>query len=209
MMLAKQIQPFLKNLKGAIHVGANIGEERFWYKTCGFTKVLWFEPNKDIFPILKKNIKDFPNQVAFNIGIHDHLRKAMLHIANNRGQSSSLLDLGLHAQYHPDVKYIGDQEIKLTRLDYFLEDFDYVVADYNFLNVDVQGTELNVLLSMGDLLSNLDYIYLEVNTQEVYKDCALLSEIDDYLSMFSFIRIKIKMTKAYWGDAFYIKERSL
>jgi len=208
-MLAKQIQPFLKNLKGAIHVGANIGEERFWYKTCGFTKVLWFEPNKDLFPVLKKNIKKFSNQIAFNIGIHDHLRKAKLHIANNRGQSSSLLDLGLHAQYHPDIKYIGDQEIKLTRLDYFLEDTEDVVENYNFLNMDVQGTELNVLMSMGDQLDKLSYIYLEVNTQEVYKGCSLLPQVDDYLAMFNFIRIMTKMTKAYWGDAFYIKEGSL
>jgi len=206
MMLAEKIRPFLKNLKGAIHVGANIGEERSWYNYNGFTKVLWFEPNRDIFLELKKNLKQVPNQKAVNIGIHDYLRKANLHIANNRGQSSSLLDLGLHAQYHPDVKYIEDQEIKLIRLDDFLKDGDEDVKDYNFLNIDVQGTELNVLLSMGDLLKKMNYVYVEVNIQEVYKDCALLPEIDNYLSTFNFVRIMTKMTKAYWGDAFYIKD---
>jgi FkbM family methyltransferase len=209
MILAQQILPFLKNLKGAIHVGANIGEERFWYNDNKFNGVLWFEPNKDLFSILVENLKEFPNQLAFNIGIHDYLKEGILHISNNAGQSSSLLELGLHATYHPEVKYIKDQEVVLTRIDYFLEDTGLKLEEFNFLNIDVQGSELNVLKSVGDQLGKLDYIYLEVNDLEVYKKCALLPEIDDYLSNFEFIRIKTHITKAHWGDAFYIKERSL
>jgi FkbM family methyltransferase len=206
MILAKEIKPFLKNLRGAIHVGANIGEERYWYEAMHFTSVLWFEPNKELFPKLLKNIKPFNTQYAFNIGIHDSLKRAILHISNNDGQSSSLLQLGTHSIYHPDVTYINDYEIKLDRLDYFLEDNEYNVQDFNFINIDVQGTELNVLRSMGDLLGDLDYVYLEVNDEEVYKECSLLPQIDSYLDYFNFIRLKTKMTKAHWGDAFYIKE---
>lgn len=209
MILAEQILPFLKNLKGAIHVGANVGEERYWYNEQKFSKVLWFEPNKDLFPKLVEHLGEFPNQIAFNIGIHDYLEEAVLHISNNAGQSSSLLDLGLHSKYHPEVIYIKDQEVVLTRLDYFLEDSGEKIEDYNFLNIDVQGTELNVLKSLGDQLGKLDYIYLEVNDLEVYKECACICDIDEYLYIFGFIRIKTHMTKAHWGDAFYIKERSL
>lgn len=205
-MLAKEIKPFLKNLRGAIHVGANIGEERFWYEAMGFTSVLWFEPNKAIFSQLSKNIKPFGNQFAFNIGIHDLLKRAILHISNNDGQSSSLLQLGTHAIYHPDVKYVDEYEIELNRLDYFLEDNEFDIKDFNFINIDVQGTELHVLRSVGDQLGELDYIYLEVNDEEVYKECALLSQIDNYLDYYNFIRIKTKITKAHWGDALYVKE---
>jgi len=206
MILAKQIKPFLKNLRGAIHVGANIGEERYWYEAMGFTTVLWFEPNKKLFPVLKKNLKPFSNQISFNIGIHDLLKRAILHISSNDGQSSSLLDLGTHSLHHPDVTYVEDHEIQLNRLDYFLEDNELNIKDFNFLNIDVQGTELHVLRSVGDQLGDLDYIYLEVNEEEVYKGCALLTQIDDYLDYYNFIRIKTKITRAHWGDAFYIKE---
>lgn len=209
MMIAKQIEPFLKHLKGAIHVGANVGEEREWYNELGFTKVLWFEPNKELFPTLVNNLKKFPKQKAFNVGIHDYEREGILHISNNAGQSSSLLELGTHAINHPDVKYIKDQKITLVRIDYFLEDYQEKIEDYNFFNVDVQGTELNVLKSVGDNLEKFAYIYLEVNDAEVYKGCALLPEIDSYLEYFKFTRIKTKMTNAHWGDAFYIKEGSL
>ena len=209
MILAKQIQPFLKNLLGAIHVGANIGEERDWYHELGFREVLWFEPNKELYPKLVENLAEFPKQTAFNVGIHDSLKEGILHISNNAGQSSSLLELGLHSTYHPEVKYISDQKVKLTRLDYFLEDMEIPIGYFNFLNIDVQGSELNVLKSVGDQLGKLDYIYLEVNDLEVYKECALLPTVDEYLENFNFIRIKTHMTKAHWGDAFYIKERSL
>jgi FkbM family methyltransferase len=209
MIIAKEIEPFLKNLKGAIHVGANIGEERDWYQKQGFEKVIWFEPNKSLFPVLVENLKEYPNQIAFNLGIHDYLKEGTLHISDNDGQSSSLLELGLHKKYHPNVRYIGDQIVALTRLDYILKDTGENIKSFNFLNIDVQGTELNVLKSLGDQIDKLDYIYLEVNDQEVYKGCALLPEIDNYLSLFNFIRIKTHITKAHWGDAFYIKEQSL
>jgi FkbM family methyltransferase len=209
MIIADKIEPYLKNLKGAIHVGANIGEERDWYQRLGFTRVIWFEPNKELFPKLLENLKEFPTQMAFNIGIHDFLREGILHISNNAGQSSSLLELGLHSKYHPDVVYVKDQNVILTRLDYFLEDKELQINDFNFLNVDVQGTELNVLRSLGDQLRRLDYVYLEVNDEEIYKGCALLPQIDEYLSMFSFLRLKTKINKGHWGDAFYIKEKSV
>lgn len=207
MILAKQIIPFLKNLKGAIHVGANIGEERYWYQEQKFQKVLWFEPNIDLFPKLVDNLKEFHNQIAFNVGIHDYLKEGVLHISNNAGQSSSLLALGLHSKYHPEVIYIKDQVVVLTRLDYFLMDAGEKIEDYNFLNIDVQGTELNVLKSLGCQLEKLDYVYLEVNNLEVYKDCALLPEIDEYLINFNFMRIKTHITKAHWGDALYIRRK--
>ena len=49
------------------------------------------------------------------------------------------------------------------------------------------------------------YIYTEINTNTLYKDCALVSEIDEYLSKYGFIRVETSMTPFEWGDALYIK----
>jgi hypothetical protein len=91
-------------------------------------------------------------------------------------------------------------------MDNFLFLTGRVIDDFNFLNVDVQGTELNVIKSFGNLINRLDYIYAEVNEEEVYKGCPLVSEIDSYLSQFDFVRRETCMTKFKWGDAFYIKK---
>ena len=209
-MLITDLHKYLdKPCRGAIHVGANIGEERDWYVQNGFTKVVWFEPNPELVRTLDENICNYDNQISFNFGIHDTLKKAVLHIANNGGQSSSLLPLGTHKIYHPEVRYVKDCEIKLIRLDEFFKLTDRDIDDFNFLNVDVEGTELNVLKSLGDLIRKLDYIYSEVCDEYVRKECALISEIDTYLNNFNFKRVVTKITKAHWGDALYRKEGEL
>jgi FkbM family methyltransferase len=205
-MILRNFEHHLLSCKGAIHVGGNVGEERNWYVSQKFTKVLWFEPNRALFPILESNLEEFVNHRAFNFGIHDTLKEATLNIASNAGQSSSILELGTHATNHPDVIYINKQNIRLIRLDDFFRVFQFNPADFNFLNVDVQGVELNVIKSLGELIKYLNYIYVEVNEEEVYKECCLLTDIDSYLSLYKFERVETKITKAKWGDALYVKK---
>ena len=55
-------------------------------------------------------------------------------------------------------------------------------------------------------IDNIDYIYTEVNTEKVYKNCALMSEIDDFLKEKGFERKCEAIYKQYgWGDAFYMR----
>ena len=64
------------------------------------------------------------------------------------------------------------------------------------MNLDIQGKELDALKSMGDYIQYVQYIYTEVNSEKVYKDCALLPEIDEFLKEKGFIRVACKM----WGN---------
>ena len=67
--------------------------------------------------------------------------------------------------------------------------------------------ELKAMKSMGDFIKKFDYIYTEVNTEYVYKDCALMDEIDEYLNTYGFKRCITQMCENFgWGDAFYIKQ---
>jgi hypothetical protein len=50
-------------------------------------------------------------------------------------------------------------------------------------------------------------VFTEVNTEEVYKGCALISQIDDFLSPLGFERVETVMWKNHpWGDALYIRK---
>lgn len=102
-MLITSLDKYLTNKKGVIHVGGHDGEERDWYISNGFEPVIWFEPNFELFDRLTKNIENY-NMLAFNFGIHDTLKQAPLFISSNDGQSSSILELGTHAKYYPDVR---------------------------------------------------------------------------------------------------------
>jgi hypothetical protein len=63
----------------------------------------------------------------------------------------------------------------------------------------------NYLEIDGNYLDKINYIYTEVNSNYLYKDCSLINDIDDYLSKFNFERVETSMTKFEWGDALYVK----
>ena len=75
----------------------------------------------------------------------------------------------------------------------------------NFWNLDIQGKELDVLLSGEEYLIYADAIYCEVNTQEVYKGCGILKDLNDFLHERGFLRVAIKLTDMGWGDALYLR----
>ena len=208
-MLFKTFVKYLKERKGAIHIGAHVGVERDWYKQEGFSPVLWFEPNKRIFEWLLNNLSGYLDNTAYCLGVHDTLKKAILHVASNKGQSSSILLFGTHALYRPDIRFVRHEEIELVRMDEFIKLKEIDITKYNFLNIDVQGVELNVLKSFGELLKQFDYIYTEVNEEQLYRGGCLVGQIDSYLEMFEFVRVETCMTKHKWGDAFYIKKSLL
>ena len=55
------------------------------------------------------------------------------------------------------------------------------------------------------LLNSIKYVYTEVNTENVYGNCALIDEIDSYLAQYGFKRVITKVLNQGWGDAFYTK----
>lgn len=59
---------------------------------------------------------------------------------------------------------------------------------------------------MGDLINYVDYVYLEVNRDYVYKNSSLVHEIDDYLSKYNFIRDETYWIKTQLGVPLYISK---
>ena len=56
-------------------------------------------------------------------------------------------------------------------------------------------------------LQHVDYIYTEVNTEQVYQGCDEIGQIDEYLKQFGFERLATQVYEQYgWGDAFYVKK---
>lgn len=188
---------------GVLHIGANVGEEAPVYLELGIKKQIWIEANPIIYDRLRSNISNNPDAFAYNYCIGDEDGKLVtFHVSNNGSQSSSILELGTHKSSHPEVHYVEDVPMIMRRIDaLFVEPLNY-----DFLNIDLQGAELKALKGMGDLLHWFKWAYLEVNQQELYKGCALVGEIDEYLSGFGFRRVETKWCgNTGWGDALYIK----
>jgi FkbM family methyltransferase len=187
--------------KGILHIGANIGEEAEAYSAAGVQKVIWIEGNPELADRLKSNISKYPGHVSYNycIGEHDGMT-TNLHIANNGSQSSSILELGTHKQQHPDVHYTHDVPVTLRRIDKIFDE----LPGYDFINCDLQGAELMALRSMGSLLGQFKWAYIEVNRGEVYEKCAKIHEVEAYLKSFGFRRVATSWV-GNWGDCFFSK----
>ena len=190
-------------INGIIHVGAHECEELETYIEDRQRKVHWIEANPDKYIQIQQKISTIPwmNSACFAAGNVDGETKK-LSIANN-GQSSSLLKLGTHSDHHPSVKFIAEKEVTVKRIDQYLVENNISGNIFNMLCLDIQGYELEALKGARNLLAKIDYIYTEVNTEEVYKDYASLTEIDNFLSHYGFSRTWLSMTKNGWGDAFY------
>ena len=91
-------------------------------------------------------------------------------------------------------------------MDTLIREKNININNYDFLNIDIQGAELLALKGFGDLLYNIKYIYTEINKNYLYKDCALVDEIDEYLISYGFDRVETSMTEFEWGDALYVKK---
>lgn len=184
--------------KGILHIGGNIGEEAPIYLELGITRQVWIEANPDIFLKLKRNISNNPDALAYCFAAGDENKRTTLHIANNNGQSSSVLELGTHKIQHPDVHYVEDIEVDMMRCD----GFEFYGCD--FLNIDAQGFELNILKGLGDKIKQFKWAYLEVNNAEVYKGCAQIDSVDLFMIANGFRRVETKWVGS-WGDALYIR----
>lgn len=199
---------YLKNkyklkIKGIIHVGAHMGEERKVYNELGIKKVVWIEAIEALAHKLFEKLKQSEDHIVIWDVISDKNGHAMFHVTNNFA-SSSLLDLGTHVKHHPNIYNIRKSIVKVITLDKLIKQNSIKINDYNMLNLDIQGAELMALKGMAKKLKHIKYIYTEVNTEKVYKGCCLMKEIDAYLTDFN--RVETKITKYCWGDALYIRK---
>ena len=188
------------NFKGILHVGAHECEEIVEYdKHLSRSNVLWVEALQDKVDLSKTKFEDILIEQAV---VSDKCETVKFNRSNN-GQSSSMLELGLHKHFHPHVWYTESFTCETKPLKDILCKYD---IPFNFINLDIQGAELKALKGMEEYLPQIDYIYSEVNSDYVYEGCALVGELDEYLGKFGLKRIETQWYgNCKWGDAFYIR----
>jgi FkbM family methyltransferase len=196
-------------IENIYHIGAHEGQEAAAYSEQGAKKVIWFEANTDLIEVLNKNINKYhlDNQII-PYALWNENTELEFNITNFN-QSSSFFELEMHAEYYPNIIVESKKRINAFRLDSLITIKDTFLKwhDFDFVNIDTQGAELAILQGFGDYLAadSLKAIYLEVNSEQLYKGIPTVDEIDSYLTQFNFFRCKTAWSNAGWGDAFYLK----
>jgi FkbM family methyltransferase len=199
------IVPFLVSkgitVRGVLHIGAHECEELPDYLRRGVLakEIDWVEANPTLVARMAAR-----GIAVHNAAVSDVEAELPFHITNN-GQSSSLLAFGTHEASYPWCKVVETITVRTKRLDTLITEKSIPMERRNFWNLDIQGAELSALRSAGDNINFADAIYAEVNTQEVYRGCGQLPELDAFLATKGFKREMISMTKEGWGDALYVR----
>ena len=189
---------------GVIHIGAHQAEEADVYRDCGFKNVIWIEGNPELIPFLQNKLKNYSSQKVYQSLIDVEEKETVFNLTNDP-QSSSIYKLKEHAQQYPSVTIEKEIICETQRLDTFLKIHSIPVGKFNFLNLDIQGNELNALKSLGAELEKFNFIYTEVQLTELYDKSHNLYELDTFLFSQSFKRAEIDLKYRSWGDALYIR----
>lgn len=184
------------SFSGVLHIGAHYGGEYPIYKNLNISPIIFIEAVPETYNVLINNVGLECLCLNTAIGNIDGIIDMNISSAD---PCSSILEPDLHLQQYPEISFVGKRTVKISKID------SLNLPKCNFLNLDVQGYELEVLKGAEKYLHNIDYVMSEVNRDSVYKKCVMVEELDDYLKLYGLERVETDWAGDTWGDAFYIK----
>lgn len=194
------------NITGIIHIGGHYGEELDTYvQDANVKAIALFEADPDNYKVLEEKVNTIDKKGKEIYAIKKGLgpftcEMTLFKETGNQGQSNSVLKPKLHTQQYPGIVFNDEVKIKIDPLDRY-----ECGPIFNFINMDVQGFELEVLRGARQTLKHIKWIVSEVNRDEVYENCARVEEMDEFLAKFGFQRVETNWAGMTWGDALYVK----
>ena len=193
---------------GLVHVGAHLAEEYQEYERSGILgsgKCIWVEPQPDKAAQLRKLFEESPKHEVIEALAWSQSGLNLTLKVTNRSASSSVFEMDEHRELYPTIEVTNEIELKSVRL----EDVLPKDSSFNFLVLDVQGAELEVLLGLGFLLGQVNWIYTEVSRKNLYSEGVLYPELNEFLEREGFKRRFVEWDRrAGWGNALYIRDEA-
>lgn len=197
--LTNLVQKYSLDIKGVLHIGAHHGQEYASYKQLNIFPIVFVEALPHTYNVLIQNVG--PECICINVAVGNYEGTVSMYVDEaNTGGSSSVLKPKIHLEQYPHIQFPHLVDVTITKID------TLNIPSCNFINMDIQGYELEALKGASSYLNQVDYLMLEVNRAEVYENCAQIEQIDNYLIQYGFIRVETDWAGYTWGDAFYIKK---
>jgi len=189
------------NITGVIHIGAHFGEEHSTYKLLGINDIVYFEPVKKTFNVLSERVKD-STLYNYALGNENKMIEMYVEAADAYGCSSILQP----SSNYDGVKFSTNELVEMKRLD------DFKFKRYNFLNIDVQGYEYEVLKGSLETLKDVDYIICEINRETSYKildyiGTVTIEKIIELITPYGFVLVEQDWAGISWGDGLFVKTK--
>lgn len=199
------VQKYSIKATGCIHIGAHHAQEHNDYVSAGIKRFVYIEPCAAAFNVLKNKFAAHHHIQLFNVACGEvECEQVMYTGSQNQGQSNSLLKMGKHLQIHPGITLPSTELVTVKRLD----SLGLAHKGYQLLVMDVQGFEGRVLKGAAETLKQINFVYTEINRDEVYQGCTLVDEMDELLKEFERVETGA-WVGGLWTDAFYLRRNSV
>jgi FkbM family methyltransferase len=173
--------------------------------------VFAFECNPAAVEICVQNLGDNPNVTLIPCGVWNVQGEMPFYrVVDKNIGASSFFQFNPEARNYPDIVEEGlvQEEIIVlcVRLDNFMT--EHQIEKIDLLCMDVQGAAYQVLQSLGDQLSQISYIVVELETHPIYSGEVLFEDVDKYLTENGFARGSDPLdSMGLFGDMLYINSK--
>lgn len=182
-----------------VDVGASEGFQSDWVNLGPHVHFIGFEPHEPSYQKLLKNKKD--NQSIFNHCLYDEKTTVQFHVTRKEDASSIL---------RPNTEIISKYAIAnrfdiIERLNMQSDTLDNVllshdISDVDFIKLDTQGTELNILKGGKTLLESAIGVDVEVGFSPFYENQPLFGDVNVFMADNGFSLIDIHHLARYTRD---------
>ncbi|WP_368414406.1 FkbM family methyltransferase [Falsiroseomonas sp.] len=193
---------------GIIHVGANRGQEVDAYKASGIRPVVLIEPLPDPFARLVRAVNAEPGFHAVQACCSDQARDVEFHVASNGGQASSYLPPAEVLNLYPNVTFGSTVKFRTKTLDTLLDELAAEGVEthkLDYLAMDTQGSERDVLLGASKALENVNFVHTEVSMANLYSGGASVYEMIEFFRGRGFDLFNLLIRRKLWGDALFVR----
>ncbi|MFN0117152.1 MAG: FkbM family methyltransferase [Elusimicrobiota bacterium] len=203
-----------------VDIGSMGGIEKEWLNLGNNLKTVGFEPDNREYSKLKTQ----ENQIFFNSALsHTDHEPLKIHLCRETGKSSILLPNQPFIDQYPFPQRYNVIETfqlnaeKVRTLDSILNENN--ILDVDFIKLDTQGSELDILKGSREKLKSIIGVKIEVEFHALYKNQPLFSDVDQFLRTEGFELYDLR--RVYWkktvnttfhgkgqlifGDALYFK----
>ena len=185
----------LKNNLIYIDIGASGGVQPKWLNLTKNFKSILFEPNKKAYNKLIKKKKE--NEIIIQGALSDKKNNLSINICKDP-QSSSFYEPNYQFlkkfNNHQRFEIVSKEDIETQTLDFSLNEQE--ILDVDFIKIDTQGYELNIIKGSEETLKEVIGIEVECELTQMYLDQPLFSNVLEHLLSKEFALFDIK--KYFW-----------
>lgn len=173
-------------------VGANVGQYAQDLRRMGYNgRIVSFEPLSAAYKQLRTVAADDSNWECAQVALGDFDGASEINVAANSQSSSLLSMLPEHEHAAPESRYIGKEEIVVSRLETILDAF-MKEEEKLFLKIDAQGYEKRILDGADAVMNHITGVQVEASLVQLYDGEMVLDEMVRFMHQHGFTLMSIE-----------------